>query len=1551
MTYEIICPNKFVRTQFLGAAIQSYSASVGWNTRGSGDNGTLQVELIEDDCNGGGVAYSNNGKGDAYVATVDKFLPPQVGTAVRFRHGAFNFSGILTGWSENDSVNGLKYYTVNLTDSSLILDATKVIINDYTGITYQVPNLLNVYGWLEENLGAYCAEPLISGALSSARGFGGANNSGGGLPWSQIKLALLNLINRTTYSRFGRPLSYRDVKYYIDLSQMPNLDDNVKIGVGGDSISLLDIIAEVCELAAYDYFVELTCSGTTNIIKIRTFDRSRASADSSAITVDEATTTEVGDRLNLGSIGDTVDEVQRATSKRRGIELVKDKTIYSFLVGDYRAEIWQTTLSGSNSYTATIWPYWGKDDNGDVIRGEGVVSATTGFGDHYFWVDATNWGIPGLTRWKIDIGQLRAAMSPNAYDEWITYTQLTMLEYEKYVVQKLAMNIADNNKFKAKAILSGKFEARDVLSTKDTVFLNANLITWHFSEQIFNHVRFYANEYFGKKFMVKLPYLCYKIDADAGYKLTTNWDTTSGGWVSGGSVLGLSVASPLLQAFKEQDGKIQGFVYFESSKYLELGDLSASDVIQTSLYQAYVKCDVEEIVHLAVGDSRAVISLPGRVSLMNREMTMGDKAGYAAIVETSGLNAETKKKIKAVYEYMDKAIGSDQLYRFLMGMPLMPIAAAVPLLSKRLSYGPWAATAADAIGDERMAGKTEYLRDMAFTPWNFGGSSIMNNCGNAYVLNRVSDKYVVEQGEVEVAELPTKSLGDMLVSGGPHISGLEVGVSPGENVDTTKYRMKTYQPDMTKLLSSYISYNRRMGNRIQSYVRNIHSRIVTRYQQWTFNMRSNLDFAKSLIGLPLRYMSASSHDMLIGKVFDDPTDEVPGASRISVRIGRWDQMLDQIGKDNYTDIAGVDMSSLFVPFSTKSDGALSMPQFERCTDAPDERGEDLKEHTLWYSKETHPPVLCVEPKLPIVMETLSPFMNDNAVNGLGLTSSEQKGHNIEYVVRDSIFPTDMNIRMNDDYSTTHNYRAIALRGPLVLAGWGYDLDGRPVPNREGDDGKSLYFADNWLRKPDTWKCGPVDLRWDERRKVWTAPSPMKIALVELMGPAISGYNTRGRVRNGLGGNISPYLNDYNNNYRNEEGEVLSDDDSLDVVIYNPLCGVGIPGTTVTAFWDTDLELYIILSLPRARALVSTPSSGDYTINNFYNDECATSYVSDPLLYGEEILLDDPLGAMGCLWAWVDIYGANPDDTDELCEREVVITAIYKGFVIASEYNEIELVADIGINECEGPENNVTMPAISGWLAQGACGTYSESVTLNGKVPADEYVVLEAATFDDEGGNNTINLDIGDGMQEYPAGNFSLGGNPSSAISGNTQSDIDVVVEDVKVCLSIGESGTVSTKVYNFCVTKKKLNIAGRIIEGSCVNYTHGPDGAGQFTGEPTETQTIDCDGSFTDCCDYACESGYEGEGEEENELSAWLMDNTSQRTMSDYELFNRNLRIIHDRHLALYHHDRWYIYSIKKGMSWNDVPYDGDFSGNSIPYKYYLDNRDIKCNKRVMIPA
>ena len=145
------------------------------------------------------------------------------------------------------------------------------------------------------------------------------------------------------------------------------------------------------------------------------------------------------------------------------------------------------------------------------------------------------------------------------------------------------------------------------------------------------------------------------------------------------------------------------------------------------------------------------------------------------------------------------------------------------------------------------------------------------------------------------------------------------------------------------------------------------------------------------------------------------------------------------------------------------------------------------------------------------------------------------GHDIEIVARSSLENISRNNNMrlgvlgkDSDITYSEDYRYLAHRGPLVLHGWGYDVYGKPVPNANetgvftGVPGQSGLPVNEWvsgspysglhrkdynllsdqfhsgfLNQPETWPVGPVDLRWDRKRSVWTVPNNFRIYVANL----------------------------------------------------------------------------------------------------------------------------------------------------------------------------------------------------------------------------------------------------------------------------------------------------------------------------------------------------------------------------------------------------------------------------------------------------------------------
>jgi hypothetical protein len=80
--------------------------------------------------------------------------------------------------------------------------------------------------------------------------------------------------------------------------------------------------------------------------------------------------------------------------------------------------------------------------------------------------------------------------------------------------------------------------------------------------------------------------------------------------------------------------------------------------------------------------------------------------------------------------------------------------------------------------------------------------------------------------------------------------------------------------------------------------------------------------------------------------------------------------------------------------------------------------------------------------------------------------------------------TETNIRKIPHDSITVA-KTSGLRGPIILGGFGTDLADRPVP-AAGANGMDVFrILDEAPYDRSQWKHGPVDLKWDYERKVWS----------------------------------------------------------------------------------------------------------------------------------------------------------------------------------------------------------------------------------------------------------------------------------------------------------------------------------------------------------------------------------------------------------------------------------------------------------------------------------
>jgi hypothetical protein len=287
---------------------------------------------------------------------------------------------------------------------------------------------------------------------------------------------------------------------------------------------------------------------------------------------------------------------------------------------------------------------------------------------------------------------------------------------------------------------------------------------------------------------------------------------------------------------------------------------------------------------------------------------------------------------------------------------------------------------------------------------------------------------------------------------------------------------------------------------------------------------------------------------------------------------------------------------------------------------------------------------------PIVM-TRGEF----AITGAKQTGDEC-GHSIDVVGfgeeppagGDSLRPST-STDINNNFDQDINQRFFGLRGPIMVHGWGYDLDGYPVPNssgqmkkipgQEGDfsitqelkpDGtitdphRTNEFYKGWAQQPGTWPVGPVDLRWDDDAGVWTIGSQYKNVWVTVEVDLVGTQPARGTIFS---------LNE-------EDDDALEEGKRRLVFVKDAVGTFAAPrGASIYCQYDSDSGFYTPLynnSMVTSGTLLGSNSATIYqSYERNYDEDDPTSYTTtfkNPLKLNVDI---DAVGLFGYInGSWV-----------------------------------------------------------------------------------------------------------------------------------------------------------------------------------------------------------------------------------------------------------------------------------------------------------------------------
>jgi hypothetical protein len=626
--------------KFLGATVIDYTTNVGWN----GQESTMSVNLVEDPVDGDIFHLSN-------------YLMP-IGHPTLFNHGNLLFGGIVRNWKKTNSVDGRKF-SVELSDPRLFFEGINIIIADYT-YTVNVPNIFNVYGYLENVVG-----------------FGESERNEAGIQASKVLDALFQMSYSGAGAAYGGGISYEGISYYIDISGVPHPPADYRLAQ--TSITLAELLNEIAEVTSSTWICRLNLDYLGRWIISFAF-QSRA------------------DFPVYGAIGNFVSNIPEASVRENGIELVNETTT-KMLFGGKRTDMYAVFyadggpvskdpndrkryphVNGYDSKDNPIWFYFGYDLAGNLV--------TTRTDNVSFTIDARDVRVNGLgDSYETDVAEMRAALSdievwssfllamwpfeyvPDSEGKETDYSYtvvnvtpaptnfVTVPAEPVYDIKKgflyydsinnvnvytkqYTHNGIPNPHFK-KAVnlkLEGSLSSQTLTSISSIGSwgnLSPTILSSYLAKEdpdtrkrtsgqsLYALVRQFAETNYGLKFMVTLPTVKMAVEPDTGLR-RFNVLPTDGGWINMKQInaaVRKSILPDDVLPLLLEDNRLSCYVRYNNPEILDFTEIDSQDIVydysnkkdQYAFIKAQVDLEFRFLNYENAIGTRAIVTLPGRV--------------------------------------------------------------------------------------------------------------------------------------------------------------------------------------------------------------------------------------------------------------------------------------------------------------------------------------------------------------------------------------------------------------------------------------------------------------------------------------------------------------------------------------------------------------------------------------------------------------------------------------------------------------------------------------------------------------------------------------------------------------------------------------------------------------------------------------------------------------------------------------------------------------------------------------------------------------------------
>ena len=509
--------------------------------------------------------------------------------------------------------------------------------------------------------------------------------------------------------------------------------------------------------------------------------------------------------------------------------------------------------------------------------------------------------------------------------------------------------------------------------------------------------------------------------------------------------------------------------------------------------------------------------------------------------------------IRAAARAVDSAAINDRGYQ---PAAVLPNAVVVPMKSNIKTYGPFISnnfsTSPGGIG-------VEINQDLA--PWVFGSVALMNEAGNKIAQSANIGLLYSETGGVTVAGLPEYNFGQIFGSTGPNLTG--INVTFGSNGITTTYDFRTFTPKFGGLTRSFIDKFKMIAKNRTEQIRMLRNNQITQSKIG----RKIAKFNRSNRTQTERDLPPSSRSTLQRVLIGGIDTSGSGIDRNVVGVSPLGKSVIEM-VEGYANKAYMSFDALYTPVSLYGNGGL--PGFSAFTALDKHKSSPNGAQPPFSVSGTE------QYNLEINQDYLNPLTN-NFVSGEHHHNGNGYGHNIDLLGRETELPASgliTNFYGKDDPARySEDYRFLALRGPLVLQSWGYDTDGKPIPNESGYTDR---FSKDWLLESSKWPVGPVDLRYDRNRGVWVSPPPYRIVVIKLLEDLVPYSTTSGVIINE---NLEKDLT-YGPDLYDKNGSGVSADAAASnavVTLVDRLGNLHSKDSIVYGYYDTYSSQYLILS--------------------------------------------------------------------------------------------------------------------------------------------------------------------------------------------------------------------------------------------------------------------------------------------------------------------------------------------------------------------------------------